>query len=854
MAQEEPKKYPIKTDLFRFVTFRAPDQMTQVAVSYRFISHPNPTSSYIGSFSEQNDNEADLKKHLEAFEAASSYKQIRDINPRLYDATSLFFKNRNGLPEKAPEDIKDLLLTDEQLSWMWDQLLYQITTRSSPYVRQAAIQMIIGDNIFKHAGEWGTDNFKLLLHAKIVIPKELIELIKLHLYVRCAGDMKGVTNLGIADFRRVEQEVCSYVPGEVSHIENIMAREYKEKSTRNLVRSEQTIEVTNETEIENLTDVTTSTRNELSTEIASVIDEAKTSNYGGSVSVSAEYLGAKIDVDAYTDFANSNSSSFSNSTAKTYAEEVTKRALERIVQRTTEKRTSTIIKEFEENNKHGFDNRLGDKHVTGIYRWVDIIYKNRLVNYGKRLMLEFMVPEPAEFYKRVLKYKPEGSGSDSDINTPEAPLTLADFKITKPGDITEEIANNAGAYYGVSIETLPLQEEKLTKSIVPLGPVKHERSTQSMPLLDLTVPPKYEAYKMIGSYTYEYRANSASSSALAFCNLTVGGTIVSSGGNYAPSKTKKTVNVDHPIGNLPGNIPVSVSYSGVFGFFGAITVYCKLRQSVIDEWKSDIYNRLQNAYNQMLAQYESEVIAQEQAIPEEIGEQEVSNPAFNRQIEQRELKRACIEMITKPFCRKQGERSYIDLNACDKYLIPQVNQTANFEQYASQVKFFEQVFEWNLISYIFYPYYWADKCDWADLMKTENADTVFQAFLQAGMARVVVPVRPQFNEAVTYYMETGDIWLGGDLVPGTEDDLYMDISDEMIGSTTQNIPSEAEWLTRVPTSMAIIQDKSACLAEDALPVCTVVENTVTTTNIKKSSNLLGNIVPVDPIEPEESEE
>ena len=47
----------------------------------------------------------------------------------------------------------------------------------------------------------------------------------------------GVTNLGIADFRRVEQEVCCYVPGEVSHIENIMAREFKERSTRSLTSS-----------------------------------------------------------------------------------------------------------------------------------------------------------------------------------------------------------------------------------------------------------------------------------------------------------------------------------------------------------------------------------------------------------------------------------------------------------------------------------------------------------------------------------------------------------------------------------------------------------------------------------------
>ena len=33
-----------------------------------------------------------------------------------------------------------------------------------------------------------------------------------------------------------------------------------------------------------------------------------------------------------------------------------------------------IVEEFEENNKHGFDNTKGDKHVVGVYRWVDKIY------------------------------------------------------------------------------------------------------------------------------------------------------------------------------------------------------------------------------------------------------------------------------------------------------------------------------------------------------------------------------------------------------------------------------------------------------------------------------------------------
>lgn len=857
-------KYPIKTDLFRFITTRTPDQLTQEDISSRFITHPDISESRIDTLPATGVDQSVFQDYLDTYEAVTNYKEIRAISPILYDSTSVFMRNRSKLIHRIPKELEnpeEYLLTPEQLIWMWDQLFYQVITRNSSYVRQAAIQMILGDYILK---KWIEENaeepempenpenpvaivenkdfskLRLLIEAKIVIPQELIEFIRDWYYLECGGGLKGVNSLGIADFRKVEQEVCCYVPGEVSHIENVMAKEYKERSTRNLVRSEQTIEVSKEIEVENLTDVTTATRNEISTEISSVIDEMKNSNYGGSVGVSAKYMKAQIDVDAYADFANSNSSSFANSTAKTYAEEITKRALERIVQKTTEKRTSTIIKEFEENNKHGFDNRLGVKHVTGIYRWVDIIYKNRLVNYGKRLMIEFMIPEPAEFYKRVQKYKPEGR--DTETDNPEPPKALADFGINSYTDINSENAFNAGAYFGVSVNELKAAEISLTKSLTAVAPIKHERFTQSQNLIAITVDPDYEADTILGSYTYEYRANSGTSAAQAFCNFSFGGKIVSSGGDYASTKTNKTVaiNIDF-VPDLGGNIPVSVSYSGVFGFYGAVTIKCVLKQSIINGWKNDIYNNLLNAYNQKLAQYESEILDSE--MDDSQMETKESNPEFNRIVEQRELKRACIEMITKPFCRKQGEKFYEDINACDKYMIPKVKQNAAFEEYASQVKFFEQAFDWSLISYLFYPYYWADKCDWADLMQSENTDTIFQAFLQAGMARVVVPVRPQFNQAVMYYLETGDIWLGGDLVPGTENDLYLSIADEL--AQTEEELVEEEWETRVPTSLAIVQDKSAKLEEEGLPCCHKVDDEYTT-NIRESDEILGNIVPVEP--------
>ncbi|HEX8377662.1 MAG TPA: hypothetical protein VF602_07575 [Pedobacter sp.] len=76
----------------------------------------------------------------------------------------------------------------------------------------------------------------------------------------------GLKQVGVADYLKVEQSVHCYVEGEVSHIENVMAREYKEKSTRRLVRREETTTTSSETEREQLTDTTTANRFEMQNE------------------------------------------------------------------------------------------------------------------------------------------------------------------------------------------------------------------------------------------------------------------------------------------------------------------------------------------------------------------------------------------------------------------------------------------------------------------------------------------------------------------------------------------------------------------------------------------------------------
>ncbi len=619
-------------------------------------------------------------------------------------------------------------------------------------------------------------------------------------------ELYGVGKIGIADFRKVEQEVCCYVPGHVSHIENILAKEYKERATRSLLSVETTTETTTEKEVENLTDTTTTERNEMQSEVSNVLNEDKSSAYGASAGVDGKFLSGTYHADGYADFSNSSSSSQSNSNAQTYAQEVTERTLERIVKKTTKKQTSRILKEFEENNKHGFDNREGVQHVSGVYRWVDIIYKNQLVNYGKRLMYEFMIPEPARFFHDAVNIEnPDDDCSIDIIEKPLHPSELGVFAINNSSQLTSYNYQKIASVYGVEVNNPPELYKSTGVSFTKSeaggdgGNRKNKAAKE-----EVDVPKGYKSTSANVKISYVGTLGKKLSVAVGNKKqFTNGG---SSGWSF------------YSIGNHTEKVPVSVYFNLTWVGYVNVNINFVRTDELLQQWENETYATIIEAYNDRLREYNeaklSKCISEKQeGEPEKLR----FNPLFNRAIEKREIKRICIEMLAKPFENPMDKDNYTYDAICN---VPQVEQDADFENHAAHVKFFEQAFDWEIMAYLFYPYYWASKCDWKTLFqKTEASDPIFQAFLQSGMSRAVIPVRPGFEDAVVYYMETGDIWNGGDLVIDQEDDLYISIADEML-----NIEGavEKEWESRVPTNLTIIQKDTVGLEETGLPCCDFV--------------------------------
>jgi hypothetical protein len=177
------------------------------------------------------------------------------------------------------------------------------------------------------------------------------------------------------------------------------------------------------------------------------------------------------------------------------------------------------------------------------------------------------------------------------------------------------------------------------------------------------------------------------------------------------------------------------------------------------------------------------------------------NPAVNREIERRELKRACISVLTDQQFDQFGA---IDI-AADGIPQPSVSEITLEGPY---IRFFEQAFEWQNMTYVYYPLFWGRRSTWVERFNFEDVDPLFGQFLRAGAARVVVPVRPGFELAIDHFMATGDVWEGGEQ-PAISSDLYVPIIDELseqLGAPTNEVPTGEPWDVHVPTSLVLLRE------------------------------------------------
>jgi hypothetical protein len=581
----------------------------------------------------------------------------------------------------------------------------------------------------------------------------------------------------IGDLFIIKEELARYEEGDIADIENILAGEMKVRRHRNLYRTEDTTETENETITNEERDHQTDEKFTLQSEVKNTVDTKVGIDAG--VTATLKY-GDSITVTPHANVTANFSKSQSESLARSYAKEIIDRSVSKIQEKVRKLQVSKIITELEERNKHSIDNtKDGADHRAGIYYWVNKVTHAQVFNYGKHMMFDMIVPEPAATFKKLYQDKIK---LDKNKNEPPKPnVTPAGIARGNYGSLLNQFAISS------SEDLAPPDPETCVQVAFSQNVAKPESNNclafSSNEFKSPDIPKGYKAAKI----DYDVRASSGHPKSTGdkdevAVSVNVGDTVLlvnslneydtaEHGGHLPLPNANWHSTGSHLMKGEEGTITVALAgfSSMAFSLSGTISITCKLKNEAFEKWQVKIYNLIMADYNRKLDAYKASINKDDQLI-----QIKGRNPFLNREIERNEFRRHIVAMLMCNYFNGIGSMME-KVSPCG---YPEIN-FAKLEKDAPVIQFFEQVFEWNYVTYLFYHSMWARKCKWPDLIDEDSGDPLFDKFLMAGAARVQIPVRPGMEDLFSWFLKTGQIWGASGIPPVSGDDEYVSMIQEL---------------------------------------------------------------------------
>ncbi|MEX2642341.1 MAG: hypothetical protein WD270_02730 [Acetobacterales bacterium] len=543
-----------------------------------------------------------------------------------------------------------------------------------------------------------------------------------------------VAAVGWGDLLVARETLVGYDAREIAHIENILPGETKLREHQRLSRTEEVQESETVTERETEKDSQTTDRYELQVESQQTISSDFSISAG--VNTSGQYGLTHVDTSLDAGFSRSESESRSSSIDT--AREIVTKAVERTFERVRRLRRLTLTEEIREFNRHKLANTEGSPApaaVSGIYLWVEKIQKVELRHYGARMMVEFHVPEPAlSLHERrtasvVRRRLPPFAVSPSGIH-PGNYMCLAQrygaLDVQPPPTLYIEVGY--GWVSKLNEDDEQWGEDQFTSMIsVPAG---------YRPTWAKVAWSGLKGKEENRSFNFSFSVGGRSQG-IEHTVVTYDGVVL-----QLPAAA-----------DWPQGVPVSGRVHGSWdgAMYVQVTLSCMRTSEALDAWRLATWQALRAGYEALerkLAQDEQQQAYQRSLLGIDPAE---APAAENRRIERAELQKWAIKSMR---------------------LVPQnfnaVEQVGEFQEIspvhadaqAPVVRFYEDAFEWAHMTWFLYPYHWARRASWRMRAAATAVDPQHRAFLEAGAARVIVPVTPGFEDKVAWFLDPSNAAAG----------------------------------------------------------------------------------------------
>lgn len=548
--------------------------------------------------------------------------------------------------------------------------------------------------------------------------------------------------VGVADLRVVRQVLIGYEKGELAHIDNVIQGETRERHHTRLQRTEESQSDYTERDSEQYRESQSAERFEMGRFAFESSRQSQDQN--SSITTTATY--GEVTVQTSNFMASSQGREESRGEDLRRSREVVERMLTMTRERVGQYRFRNALSEVTETTIH--KQKAKCAHVMAQFRWVDKVYRAQVYNYGARAMYEIMLPSPAALYSRLLEQHPGVSGHAG--KAPALPTLQAQ-------DLTDSSWAYYAQLYGVDLPAPP-------------AAAITEYAQASYPSAGHPSPSIGGVFHRSPARELGYSASSAGCSMSWFgptgqCGVTASiGTLLFASGpdpdSVIPAQAM-SVEAAEVTFSASGWGPVE-RYSVNFYLVWTRT------QRAVEQWQLACMRIIMESYHAKLSAYR-----EKQAV--------ALDPAQMRAIERTELKRAILENLHR--------------------------QAGNSDPaQAKEVRFFEYAFEWDQMTYRFHPYFWGPESGWDGQQFGQQGDSVFNAFLNAGFASAILPVRRGYEDAAALYLQTGLV-LDVAVVPADDTLAAMNREVELINAAGDAGVSEGEpWSYRVPTTLVVLDD------------------------------------------------
>ena len=564
-----------------------------------------------------------------------------------------------------------------------------------------------------------------------------------------SGHRGWIEPYAVGDLQMVRQRLLRYVPGEIARIENVMRGERREVSSRQ-GRQRLDIDQKSGEELALLESDDSDARTSLLQETSRLVAgktigdsyENFTTSYGPPTQATLNGTLNRV----------TTAGSPASDDVTRFAREIVGKAVNRIARKVGTVRATSSLSHVEDAVVSVIDNSGGGNSLSAVYRWVNKVYEACVVNYGNRLIMEFVVRRPAAVLHDPATTDRHHGGAPFP---PPAHLGIGSFEDVGPRNYARLCAT-----YGV------------TEIVPPPGPRSAAASVRTGDETQIAIPPGYTP-----------------SSAAAGCATAAGPPPAIMVGCLAVVANGAAVALP-PLGEAAA-IPVAVAapQAGLSPPEAGecivnIEIACVPTPRCTDEWRIQIYSAIVRAYAQGIERRLA-------AVADGTAPAVQRSPLAAARIARDALKHGCLDLLL--------ERAAV-LTDWGRSA-PSASPPVDVVNWPRCHQFLDQALEWPEMSYSVHH----DRPGGAG-REDAGHDPAFASFLHADRARALVPVRPDHVLAFLYFFASGMIWDGPDrLVAVNAVDLHI-VDDIKRAAHRQDRERTVgkPWEVVVPTAMQVL--------------------------------------------------